>query len=231
MNEIQPVLVDFPLEGEWWVPHTPGTKIPSHGFDQLGQRYAYDFLMVDWSQNKKPYECKRWHYYLLGVPISKWHGWGKNVFAPCDGKIIFAKDGLKERQRLHFLTDLFVVLKNAFFFNPEKHDLHAVLGNYIIMRTENAFAFFAHFQTNSISVTEGQEIKAGELLGRVGHSGNSTAPHLHFHLMDSSDLLTANGVHCAFKRYERFQDGTWEEVNNAVPTAKDRIRGVCREKQ
>jgi murein DD-endopeptidase MepM/ murein hydrolase activator NlpD len=164
----------------------------------------------------------------MGMPLSEWYGWGQNVYAPCNGKIIMAKDGLKERQRLHLLTDLFVVLRNAFFFNPAKHDLQRLAGNYIIMQTENAFAFFAHFQLNSICVTEGQEVKAGELIGRVGHSGNSTAPHLHFHLMDSADLHTAKGVPCAFKRYERFQDGVWEVRNNDIPTTQDRVRGFSR---
>ena len=143
-------------------------------------------------------------------------------------KLITAKDGVKERRRLHLLTDLFVALKNGLTFNPKKSDLHRLIGNLIIMQTEkeNVYAFFAHFQTNSICVKEGQEVKTGEVLGRVGHSGNSTAPHLHFHLMDSADLLTGNGVPCAFKRYERFQDDNWEEITDGIPTSQDRIRGT-----
>ncbi|MBP1762425.1 MAG: family metallopeptidase, partial [Firmicutes bacterium] len=43
-----PIIVEFPLRGEWLSPNTPGTKIPSHGTDQLGTRYAYDFIQVDW---------------------------------------------------------------------------------------------------------------------------------------------------------------------------------------
>ena len=44
-----PVIIGFPLRGEWLAPNTPGSKIPSHGTDQLGERYAFDFLQVDWS--------------------------------------------------------------------------------------------------------------------------------------------------------------------------------------
>ena len=230
MNKlIQPILVEFPLEGEWWTPSTPGTKIPSHGSDMLGQRYAYDFMMVDWSEKKKPYRRKNWQYYLMGMPLSQWYGWGQNVYAPCNGKIIEVKDGLRERQRLHFFTDLFAVLKNSLFGNLKK--LHPLLGNYIIMQTENSFAFFAHFQTSSICVTEGQEVKAGDVLGRVGHSGNSTAPHLHFHLMDNADILVAKGLPCAFKKYELFQDGIWTDVIDSIPTAQDRIRGYSQSNQ
>ncbi len=232
MDELKnPILVYFPLDGEWFAPHTPAAKIPSHGSDTLGQRYAFDFMMLDWSgKHKMPFRGKSWHYYLLGKPLSHWYGWGQNIYAPCDGRIIVAKDGLKERQRVHLLTDMFIVLKNALFFDPQKHDLHRAIGNYIIMQTENAYAFLAHFQKNSICVTEGQEVKAGELLGRVGHSGNSTAPHLHFQLMDSVDLLTAKGIPCAFNRYERFQDGKWEEVLHGIPSDQDRIRGCSHSK-
>jgi len=223
-NELKaPVVVDFPLEGEWWAPNTPGTKIPSHGTDMLGQRYAFDFVMVDWSKNKRPYDGSDLRYFLLGMPLSKWYGWGRSVYAPCDGKIVVAKDGIKERRRLHPISDLFAALKNGLFFNPKKHDISRLAGNHVIMQTQNEYAFFAHFQTGSVCVTEGQEVKKGEMLGRVGHSGNSTAPHLHFQLADSADWLIAKGISCAFKKYERFQDGLWTEVTNGIPANKDRI--------
>lgn len=228
MNELElinPILADFPMEGEWFAPNTPAKRIPSHGTDVLGQRYAFDFMMADWSGKTKVFfHGKSWRYYLSGIPLSQWYGWGREVYAPCGGRIITVKDGLKERQRVHLLTDMFVVLKNAFFFDPQKHDLQQVCGNYIIIQTENAYAMLAHFQRGSICVTAGQEVKAGELLGRVGHSGNSTAPHLHFQLMDSADLFAAKGVPCAFKRYERFRDGKWEEVPEGIPSDQDRIR-------
>jgi murein DD-endopeptidase MepM/ murein hydrolase activator NlpD len=67
-------------------------------------------------------------------------------------------------------------------------------------------------------------VRKGDVLGKVGHSGNSTAPHLHFQLMDSSDLLSAKGIPCAFEQYELFRDGEWEPVFKSVPSNKDRIR-------
>ena len=222
------IAVDFPLEGEWFAPNTPGKRIPSHGTDALGQRYAFDFMMAEWSgEKKKLFRANGWIYYLSGIPLSRWYGWGREVYAPCSGRILIVKDGLKERQRVHLLTDLFVVFKNALFFDPRKHDLQRICGNYVILQTENAFAMLAHFQRKSICVTEGQEVKAGELLGRVGHSGNSTAPHLHFQLMDSSDLFAARGLPCAFERYERYQDGKWVEVPGGIPSDQDRIRRYC----
>lgn len=67
-------------------------------------------------------------------------------------------------------------------------------------------------------------MRKGDVLGKVGHSGNSTAPHLHFQLMDSSDLLSAKGIPCAFEQYDLYQNGEWKSVYRGVPSDKDRIR-------
>src|SRR4029450_794074 len=56
-----------------------------------------------------------------------------------------------------------------------------------------AFAVFAHLAPGTVSLATGQEVRVGDLIGRVGHTGNSTAPHLHFQLMDASDPLRAKG--------------------------------------
>lgn len=221
-----PVIIGFPLRGEWMAPTTPGKKIPSHGTDQLGERFAFDFLQVHWERSGSPfYNTNLLQYLLLGVPLNKCCCWGKEVYAPCDGEIIKVEDGYKERPRVHWATDSFVALKNAYSYNPVKDGIQPVAGNYIIMKCSNhVYAAFAHLQMGSITVSVGQAVKKCDILGKVGHSGNSTAPHLHFQLMESSDLLTAKGIPCAFEQYELFQDGEWKTVYHGVPSNKDRIR-------
>lgn len=221
-----PVIVEFPLRGEWMAPNTPGKKIPSHGTDQLGERYAFDFLQVDWARTGRPfYQTNLLQYLFFGVPLNKCYAWGQEVYAPCDGEIIKAEDSYKERQIVNLFSDLSVALKNANVFNPEKDDIQTVAGNYIIMKcSDHVYAAFAHLQKGSITVAVGKSVKKGDVLGKVGHSGNSTAPHLHFQLMNSSDLLSAKGIPCAFEQYELFQDGEWKTVYNSVPANTDRMR-------
>lgn len=222
---IEPIIVSFPLRGEWYTPNTPGTRIPSHGTDKLGSRYAYDFIQVDWERAGWPaYRVSLPQYLLFGVLLNEYYCWGQEVYAPCDGIVIRAEDGYKERERTNLFLDMANANKNA-RFDSEKDDVQSVAGNYIIIECgNNEYAALVHLQTGSIRVTVGQNVKKGEVIGRVGHSGNSFAPHLHFQLMDSSDISTANGLPCAFEQYEVFQNGEWRVVSNGIPTNKDRIR-------
>lgn len=224
MND--PIIVEFPLRGEWLSPNTPGTKIPSHGTNQLGTRYAYDFIQVDWSRVGKPaYRVSPIQYLLSGVPLSEYYCWGQEVYSPCDGIVIAAEDGYIENKKTNLLLDMSNAYKNAHYFDPAKDDVQSIAGNYIIIQySENVYAAICHLQAGSIQVSVGENIKTGNIVGRVGHSGNSFAPHLHFQLMDSNDIATANGIPCAFKKYEIFRNGKWEKVTNGIPTNKDRIR-------
>ena len=221
-----PIIVEFPLRGEWLSPNTPGTKVPSHGTNQLGTRYAYDFIQVDWNRIGNPaYRVGLMQYLFSGVKLSDYYCWGQEVYSPCDGIVVVAEDGYAENTRTNLLGDMSNAYKNAHYFDPEKDDIQSVAGNYVIIKySENVYAALCHLQTGSVQVSVGQMIKKGEVIGRVGHSGNSFAPHLHFQLMDSGDITVANGVPCAFEQYEIFQDNEWQIIENGIPTDKDRIR-------
>ncbi len=219
------VVVDFPLRGEWFTPNTPAKRIPSHGTDMLGETYAYDFVMVDWDRKGKPFfKGSVLRHFLTGTPLAHCYGWGQGVYAPFDATVIRARDGLRERKRVHPVSDLYAVLRNASAFNAESPDVRGLAGNHVILQSGGVFALLAHLQHGSVCVSEGQKVNAGELLGQVGHSGNSTAPHLHFQLMDSADPRTMKGFPCAFRQYEVFRDGRWQAVKNGIPSDQERFR-------
>jgi hypothetical protein len=217
------VVVAAPLRGEGWVAvNSPADRVPSHGTDMLGQRFAFDFLRVDGRRRLHWHRAGWPRTLLLGVPTQECYGWGASVHAPFDGEIIRAVDEIGERRRVHPLRELIVVLKNALTFTPAR--LSAVLGNHVIMRRDDLFAAFAHLAPGSVVVREGQDVRIGEVIGRVGHTGNSTSPHLHFQLMDSADPLSAKGVPCAFESYEVLRGDAWIRVRGGVPGKGDRIR-------
>lgn len=126
--EPAPVVVDFPLRGEWVAVHTPAERVPS-GVDMLGQRYAYDFLRIDPTHKGfKFFRGSVLGYLVFGVRLEDCYGWADPIYAPFDGTAVMAKDGWPECKRVHFVRDLSLVLKNALLFDVAKaNDLRPVL--------------------------------------------------------------------------------------------------------
>lgn len=220
------VIVDFPLRGEWIAPNTPGTKIPSHGTHQLGQTYAFDFLGVEPNgTGKRFYRVSTLRYILSGVPLSDCYGWGQPIYAATPGTVVQVHDGVTERNPVNIFRDLGNMFKNARNFNSKNiPDLHVLTGNSILVETADGYVLYAHAQYGSIRVSVGDKIVPGQQIANVGHSGNSTAPHLHFQMMDNLDPWKAKGIPVCFREYEVFKGGNWQRVENGIPTAEERIR-------
>jgi murein DD-endopeptidase MepM/ murein hydrolase activator NlpD len=191
----------------------------------LGQRYAYDFVRANpESKGMRFYKHSPLSYLVRGVRLADCYGWGEPIFSPVRGTVVEGADGWPERNPVHLARDLAIVLKHAFTFDIQRTDLRSLIGNFLIIGTSDGYAFFAHAQTGSIQVSAGENVSPGQHLANVGHSGNSTAPHLHFQLMDAQDLRIAQGLECCFREYEVFQAGAWRPVQNGIPLDTERIR-------
>lgn len=71
----------------------------------------------------------------------------------------------------------------------------------VIDHGEGEHSVLAHFQEGSGAVKTGQEVKPGQLLGLCGNSGNTTEPHLHYHLQTASTFGEGVGLPAQFQRY------------------------------
>jgi hypothetical protein len=220
------VVVEFPLRGEWVAVRTPAHRVPSHGTDMLGQRYAFDFVRPDHRRGLRLHPGSALRGSLFGERTRDYYGWGQPIHAAFDGVVVAAVDRVPERARVHMVGELAHALTTTVGFDPAR-GVDSVAGNHVILQGADAYAVFAHLVPGTVSVTTGHRIRAGEVIGRVGHTGNSTAPHLHFHLMDSPDPLRANGIPCAFEEYLAQRDGGWERVERGVPGRYERIRSVA----
>ena len=230
------MVVDFPLRGEnWMAVTTPAYRVPSHGTDLLGQRYAYDFVMVDDRSGVHVHPGGPWRTETIGGRTRDCYAWGQPIHAPFDGEVVAAVDGMAEREWIVPTGEIFRMLKNAATFTPEK--LPSIMGNHVLLRADPGpadaaaragavYAGFAHLAPGTVAVSPAQRVSTGDLLGRVGHTGNSTSPHLHFQLMDSPDLISANGIPCAFRAYDVRRDGAWVPVADGVPGRRERIRSA-----
>lgn len=151
---MQPITMTLPLRGEWMTPNTPGSRVPSHGTDLFGARYAYDFIQVDWTRRGLPaYRGSLARYLFRGVAVEDYYCWDAPVYAPCDGVVVVAKDGWLERPRTNLRADVRNAYRNATRFNPRCDDVRMITGNYaIIQYAERVFAALCHLRMGSVAV-------------------------------------------------------------------------------
>jgi hypothetical protein len=153
--------------------------LPLDGGLYLAQRYAIDWEQLD-EQNRIFVGDSR-------DPRS-YHIYGNEVLAVADAEVARVVDGKVE------------ATPGAL---PEGLPVQEADGNHVILALKNgAYVLYAHLQPGSIGVTEGQQVRRGDALGRVGNSGNSSAPHLHLHVMDRPSGLVANGLPYVHDSYE-----------------------------
>jgi hypothetical protein len=104
--------------------------------------------------------------------------------------------------------------------------LETVAGNYIILKLgEGSFAFYGHLKPGSLRVKAGDRVRRGVVIARVGNSGNSTGPHLHFHISDRPHPLAAEGIPYVVNAWELMRaPQRWERRANELPMLNARVR-------
>jgi murein DD-endopeptidase MepM/ murein hydrolase activator NlpD len=77
----------------------------------------------------------------------------------------------------------------------------ALAGNWVAIVAGSAgpFVLLAHLRNGSLRVQPGQMVETGDVIGECGNSGNSTEPHLHLQVSDSTEWIHANGLPLAFR--------------------------------
>ncbi|TDB86161.1 M23 family metallopeptidase [Actinomadura sp. KC216] len=209
----EPVVVRCPVEGRWVPVNSPADKVPSHGTHELGQAYAIDLVHV-------PDPDHEWRPLRKGPIASRpetFPAFGRDITAPADGVVVQASDRQRDHWSRNSRPALVYLLVEGLLFRPVLSLLtlsagRFVIGNSVVLDLgDGVYALFAHLRHGSVRVRKGDRVRAGDVIGQVGNSGNSSEPHLHFHLMDRPRPMAAAGVPFAF-RYE--SDG---EVCTGVP--------------
>ena len=187
----------LPFEGEWHV--FWGGRTPEQNYHVVApdQRFAYDFLVLKDGKSHTGDGSANEQYHCFGLPI----------LASGAGTVAVVVDGLDDNK-------------------PGVMDPKNPPGNYVVIDHGNGeFSFLAHLRKGSVAVKKGDAVKPGDRLGVCGNSGNSSEPHLHYHLQTTGLFAGGEGLPAQFLDY--VADG--KNVKRGEPTKGQTIRPATKE--
>jgi hypothetical protein len=187
VNRREAIVVAPPLRGPGWVVANGccaefnahrGTVLPVNGAAHVAERFAIDFVQIDPMGR------------LFNGPLDQLTSYpyfGAEVLSATAGKVVGVLDNVPETTPGSF---------------PPAITAEKAGGNHVVVAIGGGrYAFYAHLQPGSVRVKVGQKVKVGQTLGLLGNSGNSDAPHLHFHIMSTPHPLEANGLPYRFSNF------------------------------
>jgi hypothetical protein len=202
---IREVVLALPFAGRWLVRNSPARRVPSHGTDLFGGRYAIDFIGVD--DRHRTADRRDWRTVLATEPAERFFAFGRPILAPAAGTVVVAHDG--ELDHAGRRSPLALVPYALGQPARVRQGVEAIAGNHLIvaLRDRGAFVALVHLRASSLRVAVGEEVTAGQPVAACGNSGNSTQPHLHLQVMDGLDLSVARGVPMAFRHFREWPPG------------------------
>ena len=145
----------------------------SAGAVRVPQRFAVDWALLG-------EDGRLFH----GTPsvLTNWYGYAAPVYAAANGVVALVRDGAPDRVPLDASGAPVMEAAEA----P---------GNVIVLDLGHGrFATYAHLKAGSLRVAPGDTVVAGQTLAQIGNSGNTKAPHLHFHLSGDVEPLAGEGL-------------------------------------
>jgi hypothetical protein len=175
--------LSLPFKGRWLVFWGGDTKELNLHHDTPNQRFAFDFLGAD--KDAKTHKGN-------SRANEDYFAFGREMLAPADGVVTDVIEGVRD---------------NA----PGSMNPYSALGNAVfIQHREDEVSVLAHLKLGSITVKVGDKVKEGQVIGRCGNSGNSSEPHLHYHLQNTPIIQDGTGIKCYFQQVTIISDGKKE---------------------
>jgi len=199
----KPLVLSPPISGSDWLLANGPSNSSDHrrfvtaidGKVRAGQRFAID--LMKFGEDGK----------LVHGDASKnenWISYGEQVLATADGIVSAVNDSVPENVPLAPRRAVKMTREN-------------IGGNYIIIDLgNNRFAFYGHLQPGSIRVKVGDRVRRGQVLATLGNTGNSDAPHLHFHIADANDLFAAEGLPFVFESFDVLKVLTLSQIEQIL---------------
>jgi hypothetical protein len=180
VDPFPPVVIAPPLRGTGWANLNGCCAASAHRSARLAvdgtQLVKFELFAIDWMR----LEGNRL-FTGDGTRNEDYFAFGFDVLAVADGTVAFVRDRLPEETPNEPVKAVQQPLDYG--------------GNEVVLElAPGVYAFYAHLQPGSIRVQVGETVTTGQVLGLLGNTGNTTAPHLHFQLADGPDVLTATSL-------------------------------------
>lgn len=187
VSEENAVITGPPLKGDKWVAadgcctaerHVRAV-MPINGRLVISQRYA-----IDWEKLNEDDKI------FVGDPqdVNSYFCYGEEILAVGEGRVVIAVDRYEDQIPGQ---------------SPVGIPLDEADGNHVVIDLGNGnFAFYAHMIKGSVAVEAGDFVTRGQVIGLVGNTGNTIAPHLHFHMMSGPSTFGSDGVPYMIYEYE-----------------------------
>lgn len=197
-----PVPLAYPLTGRMRVRNSPADRIPSHGTDLAATTHSIDLVPVDQHGRSSRYTLAS---FLRPESPSRFIGFGRPVLAPITGWVRIAQDGEADHDAHRGLPSVGYALTQR---RRLRQGWEALAGNHVVIqavsapsaaaRPEQVYVAVCHLQHASLTVRTGQQVTAGQVIGRCGNSGNSIEPHVHLQAMTAPEAMAARALPITF---------------------------------
>lgn len=158
----------FPLKGGiYYVGQGGNSPLVNYHNRSRTQKYALDIVALNQAGTRASG--------LYPSDVERYVIFGDIIYSPCDGEVVEAIDGLQDQ-------------------SPPQTDSANPAGNHLVIACDGADVLLAHLGFNSLLVGQGEQVKAGDRVGRVGNSGNTSEPHLHIHATRPGSGGAMNGT-------------------------------------
>ncbi|MGI9115184.1 MAG: M23 family metallopeptidase [Chthoniobacterales bacterium] len=217
--QAKPVVIGPPLDGKGWVAVNGccnddivhrGSVLSVNGRLYDAQRFAIDWMQMDEQGRFVHGDASK---------VENFTSYGAEVHAVADGTVVSRLDTLDDQPP-------------GKLPEPSSITIETVDGNHVVIDIGGGcFAFYAHLQKDSVKVHVGDTVKKGAVLGKLGNSGNTSAPHLHFHIMNAASVLASDGLPYVFDAFHLAGEIELEMFNAAPGVEGDWSKGRFDETQ
>jgi murein DD-endopeptidase MepM/ murein hydrolase activator NlpD len=119
-------------------------------------------------------------------------GWGQEIIAPADGIVTYARNDVPDQPEAHSVDE------STFLHLPEP--VWARAGNTVVIEHGTGeYSVLCHMRQGSVPVRRGDRVVQGQVIGKLGSSGDSFSPHLHYHLQTGETLFGCDPLPVRFK--------------------------------